>query len=469
MTSPSSARRATAVYLVLAGLQRGVSLLILPFISHAMSPPEYGGASVLTATAPLLVTLIAAPLESLVFRTAARGGDDSPALSRVAGLYCYAVVPAISAIAAAGAALFSHELLGVTGAIWGIELLAVGLLPATTYYALPSVRARHDLRKFIWLALTSALVTATAKVLLVVVWKMGLLGWAISDLISAVVSFILAVVLVRLPRAHVLRRHIREVANFSVPLIPHRASFWALSALSRPVMALVSSLTQVGLLSFGINLASVAGLILTEINQAVLPHYSRETFPAPTNETRSIVKWQLVLAFAVPALVGAGLAITGPWLLAESYWPSLQLTGILLCGQAAVGIYQIPINYVVQAAGLPRFSAIASVSGALFILIGILVVGRQFGATGAAYATVGGFVAMAVVAFVVAHAMGLSIRWAFWNTFWPEMLGGMAAMGCSIVALSYPAGSAPGRGLAAASLILVSAALLLTSRRKLVQ
>lgn len=451
---------------MLAGLQRGLSLLILPFISHAMSPAEYGAASVLTASALFLVALVAAPLEQLVFRSSARGGDDAPALIRVAGTYCYAVLPLILAVVAAGVALLLPELFGMSGIIWGIELLAIGFLPAATYFALPLVRARQDLRRFVWLALTSVVVTVTSKFVLIVVCELGVLGWATSDLVSAASSATLAMVLVRLPRVRVEARHIRGVAEFSIPLIPHRASFWALSSLSRPAMATVSTLAQVGLLSFGLNLAAVANMILAEINQAVLPSYSRENFPAPSAETRSAVRWQLVLAFTVPALIGAGVAVGGTWIFAEPYWPSFALTGVLLVGQVAYGVYLVPMNYVVQAAGLPKFSALASMSGAILILVGIFAFGRQLGAVGVAVVTAVGFAAMAMVAFVLTRTLKLQIHWKIWRTCWPEVSLGAASLTCSVAALSVPVGFALSYGLAAVCLALVLAALLLTACRR---
>lgn len=459
--------RAAATYLVLAGLQRGVSLLILPFISHAMSPAEYGAASVLTASALFLVAIVAAPLEQLVFRSSARGGEDAPALIRVAGTYCYFVLPLAIAGVAALVALLVPEIFGVSGAIWGIELLAIGFLPAATYFALPLVRARQDLRRFVWLALTSVIVTATSKLVLIVIWDLGVLGWATSDLVSALASAILAMMLVRLPRAQIMASHIRAAASFSVPLIPHRASFWALSSLSRPAMATVSTLAQVGLLSFGLNLAAVANMILAEINQAVLPRYSRENFPAPSAETRSAVRWQMVLALAVPALTGAGLAIAGTWIFAEPYWQSFALTGILLIGQVAYGLYLIPMNYVVQAAGLPKFSALASVSGATLIMVGIFGFGSQLGAVGVAYATSVGFVVMAMVALILTRALKLTIRWRNWRNCWPEMSLTTASLACSVGALVLPVRSIESYGLAAVCIVLVIGAFALMSRRSL--
>lgn len=430
-----------------------------------MTPAQYGAASILTVSALLLVMIVAAPLEPLVFRASARGGEDAPGIIRASGIYCYALLPVLVAVMAAGVAMFMPKLFEVPGPVWAIELLAVGFQPAATYFAIPLLRARHHLRRFVVLALTSVLVTTVSKLLLIVVWGLGVLGWAIADLVTAALSAVVAVALVRLPRVPVTAGHIRTVAAFAIPLIPHRASFWALSSLSRPVMATVSTLAQVGLLSFGLNLALIAHLILAEFNQAVLPRYSRENFPAPTHETRIPVRWQLILAAAVPAMVGAALALTGRWMFAEPYWPSFSVAGILLFGQFAYGLYLIPMNYLVQAAGLPKFSAVASASGAVLILIGILAFGREFGAVGAAWVTAVGFAVMATVALILTRALKLDIRWRSWGGCWPEMALAMAGLVSSAAALRFPVGSAEAHGLAFICIVLAFAALGLTYRR----
>lgn len=458
--------RAAATYLLLAGLQRGVLLLILPFISHAMSPAEYGAASTLTAAALLLVALIAAPLESLMFRTVARQDDETPAILRVAGTYCYFILPLIAAAIAAAVALFGPTLLGVPGYVWAIEILAIGFQPAMTVYALPVVQARHDLARFIPLAGMSILAIAVSKLVLVVILHLGVLGWVISDLVSAVVAALAAIAVVRLPRAHVTARDIRSTVSFAAPLIPHRAMMWAVMSLSRPALAMVSTLTQVGLLSFGMNLASVAALALAEINRSVLPHYSRETFPAPSRETFGPAGWQLIAAFAVPAIVGCGAALAGPWIFAESYWPSLAMTGVLLVGQAAYGCYFIPMNYLTQTAGLPKYSAIASGAGGLLILASILVFGRTYGAMGVAIGTTAGYIVMAAAALVLVHGHKLDIAWRAWLPQWPGIVAACAALGCSVVALTSPARSPAAMAFGILCLGFVLGALALTTRRK---
>lgn len=465
MASLGKSGRAAGTYILLAGLQRGVSLLILPFITHVMSPVEYGAASMLSAAALFLTTLIAAPLIPLIVRAAARGDEDGPALLRATGTYCYFVVPVAVALIALAVTLFVPEALGVAGFIWGVELLAIALQPAASTFAMWVAQARADIRTFVWLSSTSVAVTAVTKLVLVVILQMGVLGWVVSDLISAFVSAILAISVVRLPRARVHRSHIRQILKFTLPLIPHSAALWALTSLSRPAMAAVSSLDQVGLLSFGLNLASLAILVLTEANRAALGHYSRETFPAPTAETLATVRWQLVGAFAIPAIVGCGVAVAGQWIFAEAYWPAFSIAGILLVGQAAYGLYLIPMNYLTQTAGLTKYSALASGAGALLILVWIILTGEKYGAIGVAYGTAAGYAAMAIVAMVIVVMHRLDIAWMSWLAEWPIAIGGVTALGFSITALAAPVGSNAVWIFSAAAALLLLGMLFWTARR----
>jgi O-antigen/teichoic acid export membrane protein len=441
-------------------------LLLLPFVSQVLSPADYGAASMLTAASLLLTAMTAAPLESLVFRFAAQCNEDTPPVLRVTGLYCYAVVPLVLGSCAVGVGLFLPNFLGVSGHLWGIELLAVAFQPAVAYFALPVVQARQDLKTFSWLACISIFINALSKVTLLLVFHLGVFGWVISDLISAVASAALALILVRPPRAKVTRRHIKHVINFAFPLIPHRASMWAISSVSRPALALVSSLTQVGLLSLGLNLASVANLLLAEINRAVLPRYSRETFPAPTGQTGIVVELQILLAFVVPSLIGSALALAGQWIFPAEYWPAFWLTAILLVAQAAFGIYLIPTNYLVQTAGVTRPVGIASASGAALVICGLLLFGRSYGAVGAAYATTTGFIVMALIAAGSARLLKLEVAWKSLMRYWIQTALAFLGLAWSVVALYLPVGSGEAKVAAVSSITIAATALLVAARRR---
>lgn len=464
MTGLGNTKRAAATYIVFAGLQRFVSLLILPFITHALSPDEYGAATMLSSTSLLLTAIVATPLIQLIIRAAVRGEDNGPAVLKLAGIYCYLLLPLTVAVAAVVVALSVSDFLGVAGYLWGIELLAIGFQPAASTFALSVAQAHEDLPRFLWLASTSVLVTVASKLVLIVLFQFGVLGWVISDLLSAVLSGLLAMALVRLPRAQLNSNHVRYVVRFSVPLIPHTASLWAISSMSRPAMAAVSTLEQVGYLSFGLSLAQVAGLIIAEVNRAALSRYARERFRAPTHHTLGPVGWQLIIAFVVPAVIGSGVAVAGPLLFSAAYWPSFQLTGILLISQAAYGLYVIPMNYLTQTGGVTRYSVLVSGTGAALILVSILAFGRRYGAVGLAYATVAGYVTMAVVATILLLVHKFDIEWKAWLANWPEVCLAMVALVCAVAALASPVHGAASVMYAIGSLLLSLGAIALRRR-----
>lgn len=432
---------AVATYTILAVAQRGVSFLILPFITHAISPADYGAASLLASGAMLLVTLLATPLSQLVTRAAARNDEDAPALLRLMGLYCYRIMPLVGAIGAALVAAFVPSILGVPGYIWAIELVAVGFQPSATAYAIWAAQGRNQLGRFAAITITSVLTTVVSKLILVVAMHKGLLGWVLSDLVTAIAAAFVGMVLVRLPHAHVTRKHLRDVLNFCLPLVPHQVSFWVLTFLSRPAMAAVAPLEEVGVFSFALNLAQLAGLILLEGNRGLLMRYATEKFPAPSDEMVGIVKWQLTASLVVPTLVGCGVALLGSRLFPESYWPAFSIVGILLVGQMATGLYAIPMNFLTQTAGITRFSAIASGGGAIILFTGILLFAPRHGATAVAIATVAANFAMAGVALGLVLAHRLDIAWRSWAPTWPAVALGVGALGLTIAALNLPADS----------------------------
>lgn len=135
--------RAAATYITLAGLQRGVSLLILPFVTRVMPVSDYGAASTLSAAAVLVTSLMAAPLTQLIVRAAARNDHDGPSHLRVIAIYCYIVLPSAIGLAATAVALLVPQALGVPGTLWAIEVLAIGFQPATLNFAMWVARARR--------------------------------------------------------------------------------------------------------------------------------------------------------------------------------------------------------------------------------------------------------------------------------------------------------------------------------------
>lgn len=404
--------RSTAIYLLFGFLQRGMSFLLLPFVTRVMSPQEYGGVSVVVAGGALFSIVFGSALESAVFRWTVRGDDSSAEVLRLSAFYLYIILPAGAFLLSILLVLFDVPILSVDPKIWALEVLACGLMPVVSFYALPFVRARNDLRRFVVISSVSIFSLFSGKLIFVILLGQGLFGWVISDLIAAIIGLTVSLFVVRQPRSSGAVSETGLLLRFALPLIPHRTAFWALTSLSRPAMAVVIPMGQVGIYSLGFNFSSVASMVLVELNRALLAEYSAESFPAPGPKTRRIARLQIIAAVIAPAAVGAAIAVASPLLIGGEFSKSMPLISILLIAQSMYGLYLIPANYTVQSAGHTRSNWVSSVLGATFIFISILVFGFDVGMTGIAVFTMIGYLIMAISAFVITRRIPLRIDWS---------------------------------------------------------
>lgn len=454
--------RRTLVYLFFGFLQRGLSFLLLPFVTRVMSPSEYGAVSVVVAGGALFGIVLGSSLESAVFRSVASRSRSSSATLRITAVYLYAILPTVAGVLALILYLLDASFLSVATDIWAIEILACGLMPAVSFYVLPALRASNDLRRFVVISSVSVIALFLGKIIFVISWGQGLLGWVVSDLLAAIVSYMIALVLVRPGPARVSGRKLRRLVVFALPLVPHRVAFWALSSLSRPAMTVVLPLSLIGIYSLAFNFASIAAMVLVEVNRSFLPEYSRESFPAPSPASRRVARIQILIAFLAPAAVGAAVAISAPILMGEEFLASLPLIALLLVAQVAYGFYLIPVNYMVQSAGLSGWSWISSTLGATFILSCTVMFGSSAGIFGIALITAAGYTAMALSAFTIARMQALEIRWSRLSLPLSSAIWAMLATSISFIALMGE--SQPFRALIGSFGLLAAAVALIAGR-----
>lgn len=435
--------RSTLVYLIFGFLQRGLSLLLLPFVTRVMTTQEYGAVSVVVAGGALFSVVFGSALESAIFRWTVRDDHSSISVLRLSALYLYLLLPAAAFVAAAILFIVDAPILSVSSRIWSLEIMACGLLPAVSFFALPAIRAKRQLRRFVVISVVSIVTLLLGKVIFVIVLDQGLVGWVVSDLISAALSFAVSFFVVRVPKRQGSAYEVRGLLAFALPLVPHRTAFWALSSLSRPAMAVVLPLGQVGVFSLGLNFAGIASMVLVEINRALLSQYSAESFPAPTSVTRKVARLQIGAALIVPVLAGAAVAAFSPLLFSEEYSGALPLVAVLLLAQAMYGLYLIPANYTVQSAGHTSTNWYASVAGAGFIFLAILMFGGNVGTSGVAVFTVLGYSIMALTALLIAGRIPLAIHWE--RLFLPKRFVGIVCLAGLVAAVSLCVASAEWR------------------------
>lgn len=289
-----------------------------------------------------------------------------------------------------------------------VELVAVAVGLFATYYCLPLLRARRSLGRFIAVATTSVALVVGGKILLVATWRMGAMGWVLSDLLASAVTLALALALV--PRSrHKGGASFRILARFAIPLIPHTVSFWAVASLSVPLVALVLNVNDVGLYAVSLSAASIGNLILAEINRAAAPDYARSSLPAPDDALVGPLRFQMWALAAVPILVAVAAYPYGHWYLAGQFTVAVTITAVLSLSSLGYGLYLISINFVILTAGITKWSWVASVSGTVIGSTLIIAYGGRGGLLWVAACTAAGYGVMAVAAYILTRVFHIRV------------------------------------------------------------
>lgn len=394
-------RSASSTYVAVALVQRGLNILILPLMTRALGPDDFGTCAVLVAGSLLFTVILGSAIENAVFRWGAEDHADSSAVLWASRMYALVLVPVAGVL---GAGLFfggQVDLLGVSAEFWAVELLAVSTASAFSYFALPLLRSRERLRLFVCASLASIVTVVGLKLGLVVAMDLGVRGWVLADLGGGLVGFGMTLLLTRSKKVGLAGSGVRTVLAYSLPLIPHRTAFWAMSFLDRPLLAALAPMTVVGVYSLAASLSAVGVMVIGEFNRGLLLSYARSRWPAAADrDLVRVLRVQLMVLLWVPLFLSLGIALTHPLLLGPGFAGALLIVACLIPTQVFYGLYLFPTNLAVQTLGQTDRAWRSSACGAVVLGTLVVALSREWGGVGVAIASSISYAVMAAVAFL---------------------------------------------------------------------
>ena len=406
-------KRAAAVYTALAALQRGLALLLLPFLTRAMSVEEFGATSILAAGYALFVILLSFAFEPAVLSASIRELSDPTErdIIRAARLALLLVSPVLAVLLALGVWFSGQSLFGVGAELWAIEIVACGVTVFGLTYAMPRLRAHQNLRAYSIVAIATIVAALGSKLGLMVFLPLGPLGWALSDLIAGLAGTLSALVVLRRDTLHRGPFAIRRLAGLSLPLLPHLASLWIINSISRPLIEAVLTLRDVGLYSAAASASGAAMVICLEINRATNVEYAHDRFPAPSPRSAQAMKLQLSASVALAVLVCALTPAYVNLVLPPEYDAVQPLLAILSLTVVFWTVYAIATAFTTLAARITKWTWTGSLGGVVVTVLGTLGLAATWGVLGVAVAAVLAQITIAALAIVLHRALGLRLDW----------------------------------------------------------
>jgi len=396
--------RHTAVYGLANVLDRAISFLMLPVYTRFLTPSDYGILELIHMTVTLMAVTLGLGIEAAVSRfyfdhegTEKRNLVVSSALlgySAVACLFVIAILPF--------SGTFARLILDSTdlGHLFAVALIGLGvsfIQPINLAY----LRVRQKSGTLMAVQVSKSLFGLSLIILLVVVKEMGvygvLLGTMISDLTATVV---LTAITLRRTKLRVDWSLLKAMIKFGLPLVPSNLSAYIVQASDRWFVKEYVNMTYTGLYSIGYKFGTLVHQFVTS---PFIQIWTPRRFEHFNREGSEYVFARIFTYFcAVSLFVGLMISLlakeTIRIMTTEAFYSAYQVVPVIVLAYIVFSFhYHFNIGILMKKA--TKYIAYINVANGILNLILNVILIRQFGIWGAAFATLICFVFKASLTF----------------------------------------------------------------------
>jgi O-antigen/teichoic acid export membrane protein len=390
----------SAIYGLGGLVSRILAVLLLPLYTRYLSPSDYGKVETLIALATVIGIVLRMGIHAAFFRFY----FDSPEpehrrlVLRTSFWFTMAMATAGLIVGVALSPQISDLLFGTTNDAELVAAAFAGLWAGMNYEQLTSLfRVEERSTAFVAASLSNVLLTIGATLILVVALDKGPIGVIVGNFTGTLLVYA-ALVGYRREQLGLQfdRGLLREMNRFGTPLVPTALFLWVTNFSDRLFLVQLADVTEVGLYSVGVRIASAMVLLLTAFRLAWPAFaYSIED----EGEARRTYAFVLTYLVLVATWVATALALLSPWIVAwiadPAFDESSRVVGPLAFAAVAFGAY-IVVAIGVGRARRTQFNwVVTGVAAVVNIVLNLLLI-PPYGMMGAAIATIAAYATMFV-------------------------------------------------------------------------
>ncbi len=387
------------------------SLVLAPFLTHALSRDEYGALSVLLSAISLIAGITQLGLGNAFFR--AYGYDYESRRERLRVLSTLVALLLVISIAATlamslGAALIASLLFQSALLTAPVQAAAlVVLLQNLSVPGLAWLRAENRPALYAVLSITNLLVGLLATLLYVGPLHLGMTGALLGTASGyAVVVFGMLPVILWEAGLDFDREMAHNMLSFGMPLVASFVSVWVLQLSDRYLLSRFGSLAETASYSIAYTLGNVLGVLVISPFNLAWP----TTMFSVARRRDAPQLFQLIFRwFSVVLLLAAfGLSLAGKFLLEvlfpASYHGASPVISLVAMSMVFYGIYNV-FNVGISIKRKTWYAVVLTAEAAIFNVVLNVVLIPLTGALGAAFSTLLAYAFLSLLAYLVNNQM----------------------------------------------------------------
>jgi O-antigen/teichoic acid export membrane protein len=272
-----------ALYTIGEVIPRVLSFLLLPILTKYLSTSDYGISSYINTIATFLYVLTTLSINSYALRTYYKVNSEFDKKKLIGNIFVFLcgwgivmlilealLFPVLLNTFSVQVPFYPYFLLGLIINFFDVA----SVIPLITY------RVNEDAKGFVLLSVGRTIVQYGFILLLIVYFKMGLLGSFLGRLIACVPFFIIYISIIRKKGIFTINvAQIKEALRFSLPLLPGALSYLVISMFDRIILERYVPLSALGIYS----VASTLSLTLNIVIQGFYRSFEQKIFREHNN------------------------------------------------------------------------------------------------------------------------------------------------------------------------------------------
>ena len=208
-------------------------------------------------------------------------------------------------------------------------------------------------KKYSSFQIFQTIITLSVSLFFVIIFSMSWEGRVFGMLIGGGVASVISMILL-IKRGYLIfninKNYLKDAIYFGTPLIPHQLSFWLRSGAIIFILSYIVGDRETGLYNIGAQFVIPLSVLAAAFNKAWTPYLYRKLSAIPSNDDkRKIVKFTYLYFFLI-LFLALILSILSPYIIGimldVNFYNAYKYTVILSFSAAFQGMYFMVVNYI---------------------------------------------------------------------------------------------------------------------------
>lgn len=373
-------------------LSRIVSLLLLPFYTHYLSPTDYGVKELIALTVDVIGILIATAIASAFFRFyfEYETEDDKKEVVGTAFIGLVSLWILFACLFLPLTPIISKKMLDTSALAYYLQIAFATLLFSTlNSLGYNYLRANQRSAKTVTLSIVSMVVTVGSTIYFVAVASLGVLGVLLGNLVGNAAMFLILVCpIIFQIKLKFSGQKMMQMVKYGIPLIPSQLGNFAVGISDRYFLKTYLSIADAGVYSVGYRFGTITSSFIASPFSQIWDPRRLEAYKKPNSE----VIFGKIFTYFLFLMIFAGLIVATVtreilvMMTPKAYWNAYTIVPIIVLSITIFSLHN-HFNLGIMIHKKTKYYSYVDTFNGFFILLLNFVLIRKFGIYGAAIAT----------------------------------------------------------------------------------